>query len=116
MEKAKKRLEKLSVSDEKPGNLPVEEFAQKYGLKYNSVLLRIYDTTINQLYNNKLIQAIMFGEKLVIDCGYESDMTKREISNCAKQIMLLFADNRFHDGEYNYVRYTVLELIHLLFA
>lgn len=54
---------------------------------------------MNELYNNRLIQAIRFGEKLVIDCGYENEMTKRENVNCAKQIMLLFADNRFNDGK-----------------
>ncbi|KAJ8978654.1 hypothetical protein NQ317_019090 [Molorchus minor] len=72
------------------------QFALKYDLAHNNILLRIYDTTINQFYNNKLIQAMMFGQKLVVDCGYDSDMTKRENSNCAKQLMLLFSENRLH--------------------
>lgn len=51
------------------------------------------------MYNNRLIQAMQFGQKLIVDCGYEENMVKREIINCAKQIMFLFSDNRFHDGK-----------------
>lgn len=54
---------------------------------------------MNQMYNNRLIQAMQFGQQLVVDCGYEEHMVKREIINCAKQIMLLFSDNRYHDGK-----------------
>lgn len=52
------------------------------------------------MYNNHLIQAMQFGQKLVIDCGYHDNMTKRENSNCAKQLMYLFAENRTSDGKY----------------
>nr|CAI5828294.1 unnamed protein product [Callosobruchus analis] len=60
------------------------------------MFLRIYESTMNNLYNSKLIQAITYGQKLVIDCGYDGNMTKRENYNCAKQLMLLFAENRMH--------------------
>lgn len=39
-----------------------------------------------------------FGQKLVLDCGYDQDMTVMENKNCAKQLTLLFAENRTHDG------------------
>ncbi|KAJ8934679.1 hypothetical protein NQ318_015148 [Aromia moschata] len=45
--------------------------------------------------------AMMFGQKLVVDCGYDADMTKRENTNCAKQLMLLFADNRLHSDPFD---------------
>lgn len=99
MEKRKQYQEHLAQKVPIPDDLPVEEFSKIYNLGYNNILLRIYDSTMNQLYNNKLIQAIMFGEKLVIDCGYDAHMTNRENLNCAKQLMLLFAENRLHDGE-----------------
>lgn len=83
-----------------PKDLPIEEFAHVYRLGYNHMFLRFYEATINNFYNNKLVQAIRFGDKLVIDCGYENYMTKRETVNCAKQIMLLFADNRVNDGRF----------------
>lgn len=99
MVKAQEIAERLK-NKEKPQNLPVEEFSQRYGLGYNTILLRVYDSTINQFYNNRLIQAMMFGEKIVIDCSYESHMSRRETTNCAKQFMLLFSENRVHDGRY----------------
>ncbi|RZC42068.1 mitochondrial ribonuclease P protein 1 -like protein [Asbolus verrucosus] len=75
-----------------------EEFVSQYDLQHNNIFLRFYDTTINQLYNNRLIQAMQFGQKLVVDCGYDEQMTARENKNCAKQLMLLFAENRNHDA------------------
>lgn len=69
-----------------------------YGLAGNNIFLRFYDTTINNFYNSRLIQAMMFGQKLIIDCGFEEQMTKQENINCAKQLMLLFGDNRIRDG------------------
>lgn len=107
MEKAQEFAEKLK-NKEKPRNLPIEEFSQTYGLGYNTILLRVYDSTINQFYNNRLIQAMRFGEKIVIDCSYESYMTTRESTNCAKQLMLLFAENRFHDGRYKNFHFQIL--------
>jgi len=68
----------------------------KYGLFYNSLFMRIYETTINRFYNGRLIQSIMFEPKIVLDCGYENDMNQREIHNCAKQMSLAFASNRSH--------------------
>lgn len=75
-----------------------EDSGLQYGLQGNNIFLRFYDTTINHMYNNRLIQAMQFGQKLILDCGYEKYMVKRENVNCAKQLMLLFADNRYHDG------------------
>uniref|UniRef100_A0A6P7GVL4 Uncharacterized protein LOC114341316 n=1 Tax=Diabrotica virgifera virgifera TaxID=50390 RepID=A0A6P7GVL4_DIAVI len=99
--KEEKRLafeEYLSKKEAEPKKEEtLEEFALKYDLQHNNLFLRIYETTINQLYNNRLIQAMQFGQKLVIDCGYDVNMTKRENMNCAKQFMLLFAENRLHD-------------------
>nr|XP_023020170.1 mitochondrial ribonuclease P protein 1 homolog [Leptinotarsa decemlineata] len=103
--KEKKRLEweelKKKKSQEPKIDETFEDFALQHDLQHNNILLRIYDTTINQMYNNRLIQAIMFGQKLVIDCGYDSNMTRRENLNCAKQLMLLFSENRFHDDPFD---------------
>jgi ribonuclease P protein 1 len=70
-------------------------------LAHNSIFLRFYETTINQFYNNRLIQAMQFGQKLVVDCGYDNSMTDRENKNCAKQLTFLFSENRSHDGIYS---------------
>ncbi|GJQ85216.1 hypothetical protein Trydic_g13057 [Trypoxylus dichotomus] len=72
-----------------------------YSLMQNTILLRVYDSTINNFYNSRLIQAMMFGQKLIVDCGYDKEMTKRENVNCAKQLMLLFGENRINDDPYD---------------
>lgn len=67
-----------------------------YGFSNNSLFLHIYKRTMNQYYNNKLIQAMMFEPKVIFDCSYENHMTHFEIHNCAKQLTLAFASNRAH--------------------
>lgn len=78
----------------------LEEFAHAYDLQHNNIFLRFYESTMNQLYNNKLIQAMQFGQKIVIDCGYDQNMSNRENTNTAKQLLFCFADNRLHSGKH----------------
>lgn len=66
----------------------------KYGFQGSTIFIRIYETSINLHYNNKLVQAMKFGQNIVIDCGYETDMSNMENKLCAKQLSLLFAENR----------------------
>lgn len=65
-----------------------------YGLRNNTMFTRIYKSTMSEVLNKKLINAMCFGQKLVIDCGFESHMSYREISSCAKQLMFGFVSNR----------------------
>ncbi|VEN35621.1 unnamed protein product [Callosobruchus maculatus] len=95
LEKRQKFEEHKQQRQEKT-DVPIEEFAHMYDLQHNSLFLRIYESTMNNLYNSRLIQAITYGQKLVVDCGYDQNMTNRENFNCAKQLMLLFAENRMH--------------------
>ncbi|XP_063990012.1 mitochondrial ribonuclease P protein 1 homolog [Diachasmimorpha longicaudata] len=67
-----------------------------YRLGRNSPFLRFYDSTMNQLGNWRLLKAMMWGQKLVMDCGYEHEMTRMERKNCARQMMLTWAANRDH--------------------
>lgn len=39
---------------------------------------------------------MLYGQKIVLDCGYEQFMKPQEIKNCAKQLQLVFATNRVH--------------------
>ncbi|KAK9883148.1 hypothetical protein WA026_001346 [Henosepilachna vigintioctopunctata] len=84
-----------------PKNIPFEQFVQTYSLQHNNFFLRIRDKTINNMFNNKLIQAMRFGQKLIIDCGYYNKMTDVENANCAKQIMMLFGDNRLAEDPFD---------------
>lgn len=73
----------------------IPEYLQ-YRLGANTPFLRLYDTTLNNYYNWQLMKASMFGTKIIVDCGFEKDMTRTEVKNCAKQLQLSFAANRAH--------------------
>lgn len=72
-----------------------------YGLLQNTIFLRIYDATIMKFHNSKLIRAMLFEQKLVIDCSYDEHMNQVEASNAGKQLMLSFASNRSHDEPFD---------------
>ncbi|KAL5286352.1 TRMT10C family protein [Megaselia abdita] len=72
-----------------------------YGLSRTTMFLRIYDSAINSFNNNKLVQAMRFGEKIVIDCSYDDQMNRHEAVNTAKQLGLCFAENRLHDQPFD---------------
>lgn len=72
-----------------------------YGLMHNTFLLRIYDSAINHFHNTKLVRAMQYGQKLIFDCSYDQHMIPREAINAAKQLMLCFAENRFHDDPFD---------------
>ena len=71
-----------------------------YSLTDNTMFIRIYEATMMNYLNYKLVQAMLFNQKIVIDCGFDDNMTKREAKNCAKQLMFLFAHNRNHIGNF----------------
>lgn len=72
-----------------------------YGMNHCTMFLRIYDQTIDHWNNLKLIRAMQFSPKVVIDCSYGSFMTPQEASNAAKQFMLCFAENRQDDDPFD---------------
>lgn len=72
-----------------------------YGLFHNTMFLRVYESTMDHWHNNKLIQAMQFGQNLVIDCSYDDYMNDKEMRNTAKQLTLCFALNRMHNEPFN---------------
>uniref|UniRef100_T1HKU4 RNA (guanine-9-)-methyltransferase domain-containing protein 1 n=1 Tax=Rhodnius prolixus TaxID=13249 RepID=T1HKU4_RHOPR len=72
-----------------------------YGFGGSTIFQRMYDTTMDRWKNWKLMEAMMFSQSLVIDCGYEDCMNNAELSNCAKQLLILFAQNRSHREPFN---------------
>ncbi|CAG0921029.1 unnamed protein product [Notodromas monacha] len=65
-----------------------------YGLGQNSYLLKVYDRTIDMWGNYRLANAMKFGQTLLVDVGFDDQMSMRESRNCAEQLMNLFAANR----------------------
>lgn len=66
----------------------------KYGLNFTSLVYRIREAEMNRLYNFKLLQAMLFGPHILVDCGYEPYMNPKEISLCAKQLLFMWSENR----------------------
>ncbi|KAJ6647026.1 Mitochondrial ribonuclease P protein 1 like [Pseudolycoriella hygida] len=65
-----------------------------YSLGHTTFFLRIGRSTVNLFRNNRLRQAMKFGEKLIFDCSYDDHMTLKEAKNAAEQLALSFATNR----------------------
>lgn len=71
----------------------------KYGLGHNSLFMRIYETTMTNFYNGRVIlQAMMYEPKVVFDCSYEEHMTIFEIQYCVRQLIMAFSNNRVHEN------------------
>jgi ribonuclease P protein 1 len=100
-ENRKKKKDEQKQRRDDAGNTFPENTHLTYGLGHNTIFLRVYDTAINHFYNSKLIQAMQFSQKLVVDCSYDSHMTSREAQNCGKQLTLMFSDNRVHDNPFD---------------
>ncbi|GFW13350.1 mitochondrial ribonuclease P protein 1 homolog [Trichonephila clavipes] len=65
-----------------------------YGLGRNSLLLSVRTHSTKKFYQKKLANAILFGEKIVLDLGYESYMTEKEKKACVSQLKLIYSVNR----------------------
>lgn len=102
-ENRKKKKEELQLQRKERDLLPKESEDGHilYRLGHNSLFLRVYDATITKYQNNRLIRAMQFGQKLVLDCGYDSYMNKLEAQNCGKQMLLMFSENREHDNPFD---------------
>ncbi|XP_076278968.1 tRNA methyltransferase roswell [Lasioglossum baleicum] len=72
-----------------------------YGLFHNTMFIRISRQAMNNFYNARLINSIMYEPKIVYDLGYDADMTAYEALNCSKQLLMSFALNRYHPEPFN---------------
>ncbi|BES96418.1 mitochondrial ribonuclease P protein 1 homolog [Nesidiocoris tenuis] len=72
-----------------------------YGFAGSTIFLRVYDSTMDRWKNSRLIESMIFGQPLVIDCSYDEFMTIPEANNTALQLSYVFADNRAHASPFN---------------
>ncbi|XP_046751220.1 mitochondrial ribonuclease P protein 1 homolog [Diprion similis] len=90
----KKAVAKIQ-REQKKQECDSEEFNEfSYGLFRNTIFMRIYPSAINHFYHSRLMTAKIHGPELIIDVGYDEQMTQRESLECAKQLIYLFSDNR----------------------
>lgn len=80
-----KREEEERLKIENP---PQEGGHIEYGLWRNSIFLKILETSMNHFYNSRVIQAMLFGQPLVVDLDFEEHMSSKERQNCAYQIQV----------------------------
>ncbi|KAF9801597.1 hypothetical protein SFRURICE_015091 [Spodoptera frugiperda] len=99
--KAKKEAKKLSNPVIKPEDSKENEDDLLYGIQHQTLFLRIRDQSINQFDNYRALQALTYGQSVVIDCSYEDYMVYKEAVNAAKQLTYVFGDNRIHKEPFN---------------
>lgn len=73
----------------------------------NTIFLRLRKKTILKYHNSKLANAMLFGEPLVIDLGFEDTLQSREIINLAKQIMHGHGSNKSHKEPFHIIMCNV---------
>lgn len=82
-------------------NPPQKDGHIEYGLWKNTIFMRIRDKSINRFYNCRVVQAMLYGQPLVVDLGFDEHMTSRERQNCAQQVQMMIGANRKHKDPYN---------------
>lgn len=73
-----------------------EEKHLVYGLRGNSILLRVYDSTIEKFNNGRVIKAALFEEPLVFDLSFHQHMTRMEQKLTATQLRTVLSVDREH--------------------
>lgn len=96
--KNKQREEELRLEKENP---PQGDGHLEYGLWKNSIFVKILESTMNRFYHGRVVQAMLFGQPLVVDMGFEEHMSSRERQNCAYQVQMMMSENRKHQDPYN---------------
>lgn len=77
--------------------------AINYGLSRNTLFHRFYPTDMRNLYNFRLLQAMMFGPDIVIDCGYEDYMSPKELSFLLYHLLQMWSLNRERKNPFNMI-------------
>lgn len=98
-EESKEILEELKICREKrleEGPYDYEKQGMQYGFGTNFLFRKYSEMDMNRFWNWNVLKSIMYGNSIVLDFGFEKNMTPREVKNCSKQIMHCYADNRKH--------------------
>lgn len=74
-----------------------------YSLQDTTLFDRIIPRHFLQKSNFDLALATMFGEDLLIDCGFEDYMNNREIHAAAQQISYFYSNNRVSNNPFNII-------------
>lgn len=92
-ETEKKLQKKAELQSKIPKSLPETNHIQ-YGLGKNSMVLRTWKRSFLKFYDKRMANSVLFGQKIVIDLGYDKYMTNKERKGCASQVRLLYNSNK----------------------
>lgn len=86
----------------------------EYGLGKNAFFLRIKEKQLATQLNCKVLAADLFDNRIIFDLGYERYMTRRQVKECAKQLLTAFVQSRLHCIPFyfhlcNYAKDTLLD-------
>lgn len=87
-----KRKERESWLIEKQTLKPPEHI--QYGIGNNTMVLRVRRKSVYRYYNQRLANAVLYSQKLIIDMDYDCFMRKRDCNNCGEQLLELYSVNR----------------------
>lgn len=87
-------FENIGCFDEKTGQL-------QYGYWRNCLFNRYHEKSLQRYSLNRLRQAELFGQKLVIDCSFDEQMADYETTSVARQIASIYAINRYSRDPYH---------------
>ena len=102
-EKAEKeeRRKKLKEHRETRVNEGPTDNPHHYGLNFNTIFMRVYDTKMDHFHNSKCISAMMHAQPLVFDMGFDEDLTSQEQKLTSKQMAFVFNCNRVDNEPFN---------------
>lgn len=94
--KAKRKQEPVKEHDK------TEDSWMGYCLFRNAMLPRISKADMNHYYNTLSSMALSYGQRVVIDCSYDSHMDDFRIKNTAKQIIACTVFNRRDERPFSF--------------
>lgn len=101
-DKAKKEQQKiLKVTECEERLLLNTQTHIRYGLWFNTLFSKTTERNIANLYDHRLANAMIYGQPLVLDMGFESHMAGREISSLAEQVVQAISVNRTDAEPFN---------------
>lgn len=80
----------------KPPFVPhTADYTDEYRLFGNCFFIRLQEAAINTFYESRQIPAVLFGQSLVFDMGYDDHMTPRECNKAVIDLRAVYGRNRF---------------------
>lgn len=90
----KKEEKEAAIQSNKQDNCGEEDDDQNGAAAKNTFLLQFWSRSLDKLLGWRCAQAMKFGQPLVFDMSYESNMSRREIDNTVSQLMEVEGWNR----------------------